>query len=394
LQKKINLKNSYNNILNKKSDNELNDILISKYIENANFNRTRNHTKISKINRHYLKNINNYQKYKTSNIIDKNITYKNKNVYNMNKLNTESTKTLNSLYTTKINCFNSGNNGIISGYYNSIDITKRKTLSQTYNSRRYLINNSNKINNDSNINIKKDLSKKFKNLNINHSFEKRKIKIKHKPSGSIMNKSSKINQKIKNNLSKYERVKSYSKLSYKKMNINHLHKSYIHLKRSKTYKKNTKINPNESIIIDSSYTKSNKTNKNNNNINNTFTNTYSHFNLKKRKFTPFHKKIDYSYVKPKVETGLSEIMIKKLLNNNKKSAMKSSKKIETEKKQLLIKKCKITMNKTIENFRQMASRIKRKLFKGGNQDKNKNDEINNHTIHSNRNFNKTSCKNE
>jgi hypothetical protein len=38
----------------------------------------------------------------------------------------------------------------------------------------------------------------------------------------------------------------------------------------------------------------------------------------------------------------------------------------------------------------MASRIKRKLFKGGNQDKNKNDEINNHTIHSN----KTSSKNE
>ena len=167
----------------------------------------------------------------------------------------------------------------------------------------------------------------------------------------------------------------------------------MYLKRSKTYKKHTKINPNESVIINSSYTKSNKSNKNNYNINNTFTNTYSHFNLKKRKFTPFHKKIDYSYVKPKVETGLSEIMIKKLLNNNKK-LMKSSKKIETEKKQLLIKKCKITMNKTIENFKQMASRIKRKLFKGGNQDKNKNDEINNHTIPSNRNFNKTSCKNE
>ena len=394
LQKKINLKNSYNNILNKKSDNELNDILISKYIENANVNRTRNNTKISKINRHYLKNINNYQKYKTLNTIDKNVTYKNKNEYNMNKLNTESTKTLNSLYTSKINCFNSGNNGIISGYYNSLDITKRNTLSQRYNSRRYLINNSIKINNGSNINIKKDLSKKFKNLNINHSFEKRKIKINHKPSSSIMNNSAKLNQKLKNNLSKYKRVKSYSKLTYKKMNINHLHKSYVHLKRSKTYKKNTKINPNESIIIDSSYTKKNKTNKNNYNVNNTFTNTRSHFTLKKRKFTPFHKKIDYSYVKPKVETGLSELMIKKLLNNNKKLAMKSSKKIETEKKQLLIKKCKITMNKTIENFRQMASHIKRKLFKGGNQDKNKNDEINNHTIHSNRNFNKTSCKNE
>ena len=395
VQKKINLKNSYNSIINKKSDNELNDILISKYIENANVNRTRNNIKISKINRHYLKNINNYKKYKTTNTIDKSISYKNKNEYNMNKLNTESTKTLNSLYSSKINCYNSGNNGIISGYYNSIDITKRNTLSQRYNSRRYLINNSNKINNDSNINIKKDLSKKFKNLNINHSFEKRKIKIKinHKPSCSIMNNSIKINQKIKNNLSKYQRVKSCSKLSYKKKNINHLHKSYIYLKRSKTYKKNIKINPNESIIINSSYIKNDKSNKNNN-INKTFTNTCSHFNLKKRKFTPFHKKIDYSYVKAKVETGLSEIMIKKLLNNNKKLSMKSSKKIETEKKQILIKKCKITMNKTIENFRQMASRIKRKLFKGGNQDKNKNDEINNPTIHSNRNSNKASCKNE
>ena len=386
IQKKINLKNSYNNILYKKNENELNDILISKYIENANVNRTRNNTKISKINRHYLKNINNYQKYKTANTIDK----KNKNE---NILNTESTKALNSIYASKINCFNSGNNGIYSGYYNSLDITKRNTLSQRYNSRKYLLN---KINNDSNININinKDLCKKFKNLNVNHSFEKRKIKINHKPSCSIMNNSGKMNQKIKNNLSKYERVKSYSKLSYKKKNINYPHKSYMYLKRSKTYKKNAKLNPNESIIINSSYNKSNKTTKNNYNMNNTFTNTCSHFNLKKGKFTPFHKKIDYSYVKPKVETGLSEIMIKKLLNNNKKLSMKSAKKIETEKKQLLIKKCKITMNKTIENFRQMASRIKRKLFRGGNQDKNKNDDVNNHTIHSNRNSNKNSCKNE
>lgn len=394
IQKKINLKNSYNSIINKKSDNELNDILISKYIENANVNRTRNLTKISKINRHYLKNINNYQKYKTSNTMDKNAFYRDKSNKSKNE-NTESVKTLNSLCTSNINCFNSGNNGIISGYYNSIDITKRNILPQRYNSRRYLLNNSNKINHDSNINIKKDLSKKFKNLNINHSFEKRKIKIKinHKPSCSIMNNSLKINQKLKNNLSKYQRVKSYSKLSYKKKNIDYIHKSYIYLKRSKTYKKNTKINPNESIIINSSYIKRNKS-KNNYKINNTFTNTCSHFNLKKRKFTPFHKKIDYSYVKPKVETGLSEIMLKKLLNNNKKLSLKSSKKIETEKKQLLIKKCKITMNKTIENFRQMASRIKRKLFRGGNQDKNKNDEIKSHTIHSNRNSNKASCKNE
>ena len=113
--------------------------------------------------------------------------------------------------------------------------------------------------------------------------------------------------------------------------------------------------------------------------------------LRKKKFTTFYKKIDYSYVKPKVETGLSEIMIKKLLNNNKKMERKqANKKIETDKKQSIIKRCKMTMNKTIDNIKEIASNIKQKLFKNGNNEKNNNnnDDKNISTIHSFRNTKK------
>ena len=100
-------------------------------------------------------------------------------------------------------------------------------------------------------------------------------------------------------------------------------------------KTNKNIN-NESIILNTSYNRNN--NNKNTNINN------NNISFKKSKFTTFYKKIDYSYVKPKVETGLSEIMLKKLLNNNKKLIKKqTNKKIETEKKQSIIKACKITM---------------------------------------------------
>ena len=74
--------------------------------------------------------------------------------------------------------------------------------------------------------------------------------------------------------------------------------------------------------------------------------------FKKCKFTTFYKKIDYSYVKAKVETGLSEAMLKKLLNNHQKLTRKqTSKKLETEKKQSLIligyekRKCEIKRRK-------------------------------------------------
>ena len=74
------------------------------------------------------------------------------------------------------------------------------------------------------------------------------------------------------------------------------------------------------------------------------------------RFISFHKKIDYSYVKAKVETGLSEEVLKKLLNNNKNLQKKEAmKKLDIEKKQSLLKKCKASMNKTIESFKTMAS---------------------------------------
>ena len=231
-------------------------------------------------------------------------------------------------------------------------------------------------------NISKDICHKYKNLNLNHSTTKIKPKIKHHQTFSSLystNTSIKINPKLKKNLSKYSLVKSVSKLSYAKPTTSSIYNSIHQFKRSQTYKKLTKINKNgnnESIILNSSFAKNFK-NKNSN------VNT-----LKKKKFTTFYKKIDYSYVKPKVETGLSEIMIKKLLNNNKKLTNKqTNKKIETEKKQSIIKRCKITMNKTIENFKEMALSIKKKLFKGGNNEKNNiNDDINiTNNIHSCRN---------
>ena len=39
------------------------------------------------------------------------------------------------------------------------------------------------------------------------------------------------------------------------------------------------------------------------------------------------------------------------------------KKLDIEKKQSLLKKCKASMNKTIESFKTMASKIKRRFFK-------------------------------
>jgi hypothetical protein len=152
-------------------------------------------------------------------------------------------------------------------------------------------------------------------------------------------------------------MKSLSKLQIKTLGKNSINKD-SNLKRSKTHKKLiSNFKNNESIILNSSYSKINK----NNNINN------NNGESKKRKFINYYKKIDYSYVKPKVETGLSEIMLKKLLNNNKKmSRNQTNKIIETTKKQSLMKRCKITMKETIENIKKMASNIKNKLFKEKN----------------------------
>ena len=119
-----------------------------------------------------------------------------------------------------------------------------------------------------------------------------------------------MNSKLKLNLSKTDLMKSESKLTIKKIKQNLANNRYHLLIRSKTQKKIKKTNTNnENIMLNSTCILKNNKKKINNNDNS---------NIKKNKFKTFYKKIDYSYVKPKVETGLSEIMLKKLLNNNKK----------------------------------------------------------------------------
>jgi len=382
MQKKLNLKKSLNNLIknNNKNEKELNDTLICNYIKNVD--KPKN-VKITKINMHYIKNINNYQKYKN---LNKNIIKRNQDEYNLDKLNYDTTKTLSSLYTSKRNLF------INDKYYKSLDITKKRSILSLRNiSSKNMNNKPLKINfmnsNEIKMNINKDICDKYINLNLNHSMTKIKPKIKHHQTSSSLystNTSIKINPKLKKNLSKCSLVKSVSKLSYTKPTTSSLYNSTHQFKRSQTHKKLRKFSKNEyneSIILNSSFTKNTK-NKNN---------TMNNATIKKKKFTTFYKKIDYSYVKPKVETGLSEIMINKLLNNNKKLARKQvNQKIETEKKQSIIKRCKITMNKTIENLKEMASSIKKRLFKGGNNEKNNiNNDINIiNTIHSCRNSKK------
>ena len=377
-RKKINLKQSLNNTINNKNENDLSVSLISDYIKNIDKPKTRKKTKI---NMHYIKNINNYQKYKKR-ILNKNIVKRNQD---KNKSNNE---TMNYLNSSKQNFL------INDKYYNSIDITKKSSiLSLRKLSNKYLNDKSLKINyinnyKDYSINFKKENFQKNKNININHSKEKIKKRINHHQTSSSLystNTSIKINPKLKKNFQKYSRVKSVSKLSSVKHKNSFI--SNHNFQRSKTHKKlikNDKKLQNESIILNSSYNKNNNNFNKNNTINNNMT-------LRKKKFTTFYKKIDYSYVKPKVETGLSEIMIKKLLNNNKKMERKqTNKKIEIDKKQSIIKRCKITMNKTIDNIKEIASNIKQKLFKNGNNEKNNNnnDDKNINTIHSYRNTKK------
>jgi hypothetical protein len=380
-QSKVNMKKSLNNLLNK-NEKEIDDSLISDYIKNIN--KPKN-IKIKKINSHYIKNINNYQKYKNLNShINKNIIKKNIAEYNLNKINTENISTINALSSTKRSCFPKDK---YSTNYNSIDITKRKSILSTRNFSKKILDNfsskHNKLNNNINfnttINKDKDMYHKIKNVS------KQKQKLNHHQTSSLIyttKNAFRKNTKLNNNISKYDLKKSFSKNNFKKMEVNAYLNLEHELKRSKTHKRLVKINAhNESIILNSTFEKNNNKMKNNNSLN------------KKRKFTNVYKKIDYSYVKAKVETGLSEAMLKKLLNNHQKLTRKqTSKKLETEKKQSLIKRCKITMNKTLENFKAMASSIKKKLFKGGNKDKDKNninkDEIKSNMIHSSRNYNK------
>ena len=197
---------------------------------------------------------------------------------------------------------------------------------------------------------------KYKYLRSNQSISKMKTNIKHHQTfSSVFPKKNSLKNSPKI-YPKFDTVKSLSKLTYKKSTKN---LGDIQLKRSKTQKKFIKTNINNEKSNLNSAIKNTNTNININ------TNSNNNINSK-RIFTNYYKKIDYSYVKPKVETGLSKTMLEKLLNNNKKMQGKQiNKKIETEKKQSIIKRCKITMNKTIENFKTMATNIKKKLFKGG-----------------------------
>ena len=366
--KKINLKKSFNNINNNKNENDLNDSLISNYIKN--FNKPKN-IKNNKINNHYIKNINNYQKYKNKN----NLTEYNSNKFNLGKTNLNKRNYLiNDKYLT---------------YYNSIDITKRNKIVTSKNiTKKYLDYNSSKINkrnNNISININKNKDISQKNRNINNTKIKSKINHHQTSSSLYISKNYVKNNlyQIHNNKPKYNVIKSSSKQNLNNKQINSFYNQELKLKRSKTQKKLSKLNTNN----DSKYFNSTFELHNNNNtlINNNNVET-------KRRIPNIYKKIDYSYVKPKVETGLSEAMLKKLLNNNKKLARKqTNKKIETEKKQTLIKRCKLTMNKTIDNFKEMVSGIKKKLFKGGNKEKkNINEEIKKEYIYSIRNSKKIS----
>ena len=362
--KTINLKKSFNNLHNNKNENELNDSLISNYIQN--FNKPKN-LKNNKINNHYIKNINNYQKYKNNHINKNNLAENNSNKFNAGKTNINKRNYLiNDKYLT---------------YYNSIDITKRNKILTSKNiAKKFLDYNSSKINKRKNnisisINNNKDIFQKSKNINSN--ITKIKTRINHRQTSSLLytskNYAKNNSIQITNSMSKYNILKSSSKQNINNTKINSFINQDCKLKRSKTQKKLSKLN---------------KSNNDIKYLNSTFELHHNSKNVEVKKRLPnFYKKIDYSYVKPKVETGLSEEMLKKLLNNNKKMTKKqTNKKINTEKKQSLIKRCKLTMNKTIDNFKEMVSGIKKKLFKGENKEKkNVNDEIKTDYIYSCRN---------
>ena len=313
LKRNINIKHAIKNSTNNLLDDfyELNDTsLINNCVKNIN------KPKKAKINNHYLKNINYYNKYKEASTKNKSIKKRNQTDNFINELDLDSTFVSN---TSNIN------------YLKSTYITRKPKNS--------LIK----------INPKKNISTKLNTLNINsinniNSNNHKRINHKNCVSSFSLNES----KKLKRILTENSTMKSFSKLMVKK--YDDLHISFNSESNSRKTKSNHKklntISNSESTNIETSFIKTKNRPSNNN------------------RFISFHKKIDYSYVKAKVETGLSEEVLKKLLNNNKnlqkKEAMKKS---DIEKKQSLLKKCKTSMNKTIESFKTMASKIKRRFFK-------------------------------
>ena len=106
-----------------------------------------------------------------------------------------------------------------------------------------------------------------------------------------------------------DRVKSFSKLITKKNEIYDITNIESTFRRTKSIHKKLNTISNYDLINTETSTNKIKIRKNNNMSNNIFPD---------KKKIVHYKKIDYSYVKAKVETGLSEEILKKLLNNNKK----------------------------------------------------------------------------
>ena len=338
-----NIKNSFTNLLD--IEGELNDVLLIR-----NCVKKIGKSKNLKISRHYLKNINFYDKNKESDNKNKAIKKRNNNENRINKLNQNSTILTTS---SKFNYFNTSNN-----------MKKPKSV------------------------LKKDASKKNISKNLKNYVGTNKINKINNPKNKefthkICVSSFSFNEYInpKKYLTKKDRVKSFSRLILKNHQISDLLNTESSFRRTKSnHKKLITLTNGEHINTESSLMKI-KTRKNN--INKFSNNLIT----QKKKLIPFHKKNDYSYIKAKVKTGLSEEVLKKLLNNNKKFENKEiNKKMEQDKKLSLLNKCKTSMNKTIKSFKAMASNIKKKLFKKDKNSKNtNNEEIHNNNINSSRN---------
>ena len=324
---KSNINNSFKLI---DGENDINDtFLIHNCVKNIG------KTKNLKISKHYLKNINFYNNCTETN--NKNRLIKMRNISNYNIDNLKSTNLTNKSKICSLK---------------TIDISAKS---------KYILNKNEQ---------EKNLKNKIKNIKNNITNRN----ILHKNCISFFSLNDSINQK--KHLTIKDRGKSFSKLIIKK--TNNILNTEQNLTRNKSNHRNLNTISNyENVNTDTSIMKT-KINKNNNNIR-------SNILVNKKKFVQHHKKVDYSYVKAKVETGLSEDVLKKLLNNNKKLANREeNKKNEIQKKQSLLKKCKIGINKTISNFKAMTSNIKKKLFKKGKNEKfniNNNDNMN-----TNRNF--------
>ena len=284
-----------------------------------------------KINKHYLKNINYYEKHKE---------FENKNIKkrNLNENNNNNKIHLDSTFLTGSSQLN---------YINTTDIVKKPKYVLIKNNSKKKLNKNLKIN--SNINHTEN-----NNNSINKSFGQ----INYLSSFSLNEQT-----KRKKYLTKKNRVMSLSRLIIKKRQLTDILNTESNLRRTNSNHKklNTSLNT-DYINTENSIIKIKKMkNKINNNVS-------SNIISNKRKFITSYKKIDYSYVKAKVETGLSEDAIKRLLNNNKKLTNKeNTNKLKKKTKRGLFKKCKTNLNKTIETSKKTALNNKKIIQKNRNE---------------------------